>query len=231
MPRASSIPGRDCPLCPRLKAFRENWRSREPGWFNAPVPSFGPHTAQLLIVGLAPGLRGANRTGRPFTGDYAGDLLYDTLLRFGFARGEYRARIDDGLELIDARIANAVACVPPENKPTTAEIATCRRFLAAAIAEMPQLRAIVSLGRIAHDSTIAALGLKRAAAPFGHGRTVRTDTITLFSSYHCSRYNTNTGVLTTEMFHAVFAAVRAYLDGARNQPATSSALLSGGNTG
>jgi uracil-DNA glycosylase family 4 len=230
MPRASSIPGRDCPLCPRLKTFRDDWRRREPTWFNAPVPSFGPLTARLLVVGLAPGLQGANRTGRPFTGDYAGDLLYDTLLRFGFARGSYQARIDDGLELVDARIANAVACVPPENKPTTAEISTCRQFLQAAIAEMPQLRAIVSLGRIAHDSTLAALGLKRAAAPFGHGRTVRTDTIALFSSYHCSRYNTNTGVLTPEMFREVFIAVRGYLD-TLSQPTTSAALRSGGNTG
>jgi uracil-DNA glycosylase family 4 len=208
----TSTPGRDCPLCPRLKAFREGWRARQPGWFNSPVPFFGPVTARLLIVGLAPGLQGANRTGRPFTGDYAGDLLYATLAEFRFSTGTYAARPDDGLTLIDARIANAVCCVPPENKPIGEEIATCRRFLQAAIAEMPKLRAIVTLGRIAHESTVAALGAKRAAAPFGHGRTATVGTLELFSSYHCSRYNTNTGVLTPDMFRAVFAAVRAHLD-------------------
>jgi uracil-DNA glycosylase family 4 len=213
MSGASSLPPRDCPLCPRLQAFREDIRRRQPLWFNAPVPSFGPASARLLIVGLAPGLQGANRTGRPFTGDYAGDLLYETLARYGFTRGTYRARPDDGLELVDARIANAVACVPPENKPIGIEIATCRRFLNAAIAEMPKLAAIVTLGRIAHETTVSALGAKRAAAPFGHGRTARIEPIALFSSYHCSRYNTNTGVLTPQMFRDVFAAVRAYLDG------------------
>jgi uracil-DNA glycosylase family 4 len=212
MPGASSTPGRECPLCPRLQGFRENLRQLHPDWFNAPVPSFGPLSARLLIVGLAPGMQGANRTGRPFTGDYAGDLLYETLSRFGFARGAYEARADDGLELIDARIANAVSCVPPENKPIGAEITTCRRFLSAAVAEMPKLRAIVALGRIAHDSTVAALGAKRSAAPFGHGRKAEVNSLALFSSYHCSRYNTNTGVLTPDMFRAVFAAVRAYLD-------------------
>jgi len=208
----TSKAGHDCPRCPRLVAFRETWRAREPEWFNAPVPSFGPLTARLLIVGLAPGLRGANRTGRPFTGDYAGDLLYETLLRYGFARGSYEERADDTLELVDARIANAVHCVPPENKPTTVEIKTCRSFLTAAIAEMPNLRALVVLGRIAHDSTVTTLGLKRAAAPFGHGNRADVGTLALFTSYHCSRYNTNTGVLTPEMFRAVFTAVRAYLD-------------------
>src|SRR3984957_11877562 len=162
MPRTSGPPGRDCPLCPRLVAFRKDWRAHEPEWFNAPVDSFGPLDARLMIVGLAPGLRGANRTGRPFTGDYAGDLLYATLLEFGFARGKYEARPDDGLTLTDCRIANAVSCVPPENKPTPAEINTCRPFLAAAIAEMPRLAAIVALGRIAHDSAVVALGEKRA---------------------------------------------------------------------
>jgi uracil-DNA glycosylase family 4 len=159
-------------------------------------------------------MQGANRTGRPFTGDYAGDLLYETLTHFGFARGSYQARPDDGLELVDARIANAVGCVPPENKPTGAEVATCRRFLTATIADMPKLQAIVALGRIAHDSTVTALGAKRSAAPFGHGRTAEVAAVTLFSSYHCSRYNTNTGVLTPTMFRDVFAAVRAHLDGA-----------------
>ena len=230
MAGASGKPGRDCPLCPRLHAFRDEWRSREPQWFNAPVPSFGSPTARLLIVGLAPGLKGANRTGRPFTGDYAGDLLYETLKRFGFASGTYAARPDDGLTLIDARITNAVRCVPPENKPLPAEIRTCRRFLAATIAEMPSLRAIVTLGRISHESTIAALDQRRSAAPFGHGARQDLAGLRVFASYHCSRYNTNTGVLTTAMFRAVFAQVRAYLD-ACSQAITSSALLSGGNTG
>jgi uracil-DNA glycosylase len=211
-PGASGKPGRNCPLCPRLKSFREDWRHREPDWFNAPVASFGPATARLLIVGLAPGLRGANRTGRPFTGDYAGDLLYDTLKRFGFAAGRYEARPDDGLALVDARITNAVRCVPPENKPTPAEIKTCRSFLEATIAEMANLRAIVTLGRISHESTTAALNHRRAAAPFGHGAVHDIGKLRIFASYHCSRYNTNTGVLTPKMFQDVFAAARAYLD-------------------
>lgn len=208
----SSKTGRNCPLCPRLVTFRQQWREREPSWFNAPVPSFGSPDARLLIVGLAPGLRGANRTGRPFTGDYAGDLLYATLKEYRFARGEFEARPDDTLELVDARITNGVRCVPPENKPTPAEINTCRDFLGPTIAEMKKLRAIVVLGRIAHETTVKALGAKRAAAAFSHGATAQVGTVTLFSSYHCSRYNTNTGVLTPEMFRAVFAKVRAYLD-------------------
>jgi uracil-DNA glycosylase family 4 len=167
--------------------------------------------ARLLIVGLAPGLRGANRAGRPFTGDFAGDLLYATLKEFGFSRGTFDARPDDGLELIDARITNGVRCVPPENKPTPAEINTCRDFLVPTIAEMKNLRAIVALGRIAHETTVKALGAKRAAAPFRHGGTASIGDFNLFSSYHCSRYNTNTGVLTPKMFHAVFASVRDYL--------------------
>ena len=210
-PGASGKPGRNCPLCPRLKSFREDWRHREPDWFNAPVASFGPATARLLIVGLAPGLRGANRTGRPFTGDYAGDLLYDTLKRFGFAAGRYEARPDDGLALVDARITNAVRCVPPENKPTPAEIKTCRSFLETTIAEMANLRAIVTLGRISHESTTAALNHRRAAAPFGHGAVHDIGKLRIFASYHCSRYNTNTRVLTPDMFRSVFAKVRADL--------------------
>src|SRR5260370_3371151 len=208
---ASGNPGRDCPLCPRLKAFRDDWRSREPDWFNAPVASFGPATARLLIVGLAPGLRGANRTGRPFTGDYAGDLLYETLKTFGFASGSYAARADDGLALIDARITNAVRCVPPENKPTPVEIKTCRSFLRSTIAEMSNLRAIVTLGRISHDSTIAALDRRPSAAPFGHGRAHDIGTVRIFVSYHCSRYTSSTGVLTSAIFRAGFAQVRDYL--------------------
>jgi uracil-DNA glycosylase family 4 len=205
-------PGRNCPLCPRLVAFREEWRAREPGWHNAPVPTLGDVNGRLLVVGLAPGLRGANRTGRPFTGDYAGDLLYRTMIAFGFATGPYEARSDDALKLIDARIVNAVRCVPPENKPTPLEINTCRTFLVAAVAAMPRLAAVLALGRIAHDSTVRALGLKLRDAPFGHGSVhdIRPD-LTLHDSYHCSRYNTNTGVLTEEMFRAVFVGVRERL--------------------
>jgi uracil-DNA glycosylase family 4 len=226
MPGAStsaSKPSRNCPLCPRLKTFREDWRRRQPSWFNAPVPAFGPLTARLLIVGLAPGLQGANRTGRPFTGDYAGDLLYATLAQFGFTRGTYRADPDDGLELIDARIANAVSCVPPENKPLPAEIGSCRSFLSAAISEMLNLQAIVTLGRIAHDSTAIALGQRRSAVPFAHGAVHELGTVRLFASYHCSRYNTNTRVLTPDMFRAVFAGVRTHLDTKRDRPKLSGA--------
>jgi uracil-DNA glycosylase family 4 len=206
-----ATPPRDCPRCPRLVAFRETWRVREPLWHNAPVPSFGPVDAQLLIVGLAPGLQGANRTGRPFTGDYAGDLLYATLLEFGFAQGHYEARADDGLALVNARISNSVRCVPPENKPVGPEIANCNEFLKAEIAGMPNIRAMVALGRIAHEAAVVALGGKRSAFSFGHGRSHSLGRITLFDSYHCSRYNTNTGVLTTDMFRAVFARARAHL--------------------
>jgi uracil-DNA glycosylase len=208
-----TTPGRDCPHCPRLVAFREEWRAKEPQWHNAPVPTFGGTDARLLVVGLAPGLRGANRTGRPFTGDYAGDLLYQTLIDFGFASGTYAARPDDGVTLSGAAITNAVRCVPPQNKPETAEIKACRPYLTATIEAMPRLVAILALGRIGHDSTVAALGIKRSAVPFGHGAThaVRPG-LTLFDSYHCSRYNTNTGVLTTPMFRAVFEKVRAAID-------------------
>ena len=223
------IPPRDCPLCPRLAAFRQEWRKKEPGWFNAPVASFGPKDAGLLIVGLAPGLQGANRTGRPFTGDYAGDLLYRTLIEFGFARGVFAARTDDSLEMVDARITNGVRCVPPENKPTPLEINTCRTFLTATIAEMKNLRAITALGRIAHDTAVTALGARKSAVPFKHGGRNAIGDIVLFDSYHCSRYNTNTGVLTPEMFRSVFASVRDYLDD--NQAITSAALRSGGKTG
>jgi uracil-DNA glycosylase len=210
---SGSEPPRDCDLCPRLKAFRDDWRGREPGWHNAPVPSFGPKGARLLIVGLAPGLQGANRTGRPFTGDYAGDLLYSTLRTFGFAQGDYDERPDDGLALIDCRISNAVRCVPPENKPTGAEIVMCRDFLKAARDEMPSLKVILALGRIAHDSTIRMLGHAPSRFAFGHGSNYRIGPLTLLSSYHCSRYNTNTGKLTEAMFHSVFAAIRAALSG------------------
>lgn len=205
------VPDRDCPLCPRLVAFRAANRAREPSWHNAPVAPFGDIGARLLIVGLAPGMQGANRTGRPFTGDYAGDLLYATLLEYGFARGSYQARPDDGLRLVDCRIANAVHCVPPQNKPLPAEINTCRQFLVANLETMPKLRAIIALGRIAHDSVLKPLGLRASQAPFGHGAVHQAGAIKLYDSYHCSRYNTNTGVLTPEMFRSVFSAVRASL--------------------
>jgi uracil-DNA glycosylase family 4 len=204
-------PGRDCPRCARLEDYRRAQRAQHPEWFNAPVPSFGDAGAQLLIVGLAPGVQGANRTGRPFTGDYAGELLYGTLIKFGFARGTFRADPGDGLELVSTLITNAVRCVPPQNKPTPLEIRTCNTFLAAQIAGLSELRVIVALGRIAHDATLTALGHRKALAPFGHGAEHAIGSLRLFDSYHCSRYNTNTGVLTPTMFEAVFARVRDYL--------------------
>jgi uracil-DNA glycosylase family 4 len=212
MTKKFASPGRDCPRCPRLVSFRKANRKAEPGWFNAPVPSFGPRDARLLIVGLAPGLRGANRTGRPFTGDYAGDLLYQTLLDFGFAQGVYAARADDGFALVDARIVNSVRCVPPENKPTPEEIRTCRDFLVAETAAMPHIKAIVALGKIAHDSAILAFGGRPSRCKFAHGARHALEQRVLFDSYHCSRYNTNTGRLTPKMFRAVFAQARRYLD-------------------
>ena len=209
---ARTEPDRNCPLCPRLASFREAARAREPEWFNSPVPSFGDPDGRLLIVGLAPGLQGANRTGRPFTGDFAGDLLYATLLEYGFANGKYQARPDDGLTLIDCRISNAVRCVPPQNKPLPVEINTCRQFLSATIATMPRLRAIVALGRVAHESMLKVLELRGSTAPFAHGAMHRAGAVNLYDSYHCSRYNTNTRVLTPQMFRNVFARVRAELD-------------------
>ncbi len=202
-------PPKLCRLCPRLASFRDAAQVKSPSWFNGAVPSFGDAGASLLIVGLAPGLKGANRTGRPFTGDYAGELLYATLLEFGFAKGRYEARIDDNLQLADCMITNAVRCVPPENKPTPAEIATCRTFLAARIAQMPNLKAIIALGRVAHDSTLSALQCCKSSFPFAHAaRHELPSRVALFDSFHCSRYNTNTGRLTPERFRAVFAAVR-----------------------
>ncbi|CFX42403.1 Uracil-DNA glycosylase superfamily protein [Candidatus Filomicrobium marinum] len=206
-------PPHDCALCPRLVAYRNENKRAEPGWYNGAVGSFGEETARLLIVGLAPGRGGANRTGRPFTGDYAGDLLYATLLDFGFAEGSYQARPDDGLELRDCMITNAVRCVPPENKPTGVEISTCRQFFSARMETLPNLSVILALGRIAHDQTLSALALRKSAFKFGHGaRHELGGGRLLFDSFHCSRYNTNTGRLTTEMFHAVFDAIRRELD-------------------
>jgi uracil-DNA glycosylase len=211
---AAPEPGRDCPLCPRLAAFREHWRGAEPSWHNAPVRTFGRHEARLLIVGLAPGLRGANRTGRPFTGDHAGELLYRTLIEFGFASGTYDRRPDDGLRLVDCAIVNAVRCVPPQNKPTPKEIATCRRYLTQAISALPRLLVMLALGRIAHESALRAANLAPAKFPFAHGarHALGRDGVCLFDSYHCSRYNTNTGVLTEAMFRQVFALIRAEFD-------------------
>jgi uracil-DNA glycosylase family 4 len=203
-----SPPNQDCPLCPRLVGFRIAQREAHPDWHNAPVPPFGDDSAELLIVGLAPGLRGANRTGRPFTGDYAGDLLYATLLKFGLAAGNYAGRTDDGLALIRARITNAVRCVPPQNKPETTEIAACRPFLAAELEALPHVRVIVALGAIAHHAVLAAKGLRRAAYPFAHAALHELPGgVVLADSYHCSRLNTNTGTLTPVMFEAVFATI------------------------
>ena len=208
-PRA---PDQDCDLCPRLAAFRDDHRAAEPDWHNAPVSSFGGLDARLLIVGLAPGLRGANRTGRPFTGDFAGDLLYATLGEFGFARGAYGAHAADGLTLHDCRITNAVRCVPPQNQPKGAEIAACRQFLTAEIAAMTRLRAILALGLVAHGAVLKALGLRAGAHHFAHGAVHHLDEgRRLFDSYHCSRLNTNTGRLTPAMFAEVFASIREAL--------------------
>ena len=201
-------PAKSCRLCPRLAAFRQDNKQRHPDFHNAPVGSFGPRSARLLIVGLAPGLKGANRTGRPFTGDFAGDLLYETLIKHGFARGHYDKRPDDGLELVDCRITNAVRCVPPENKPTTEEIRTCRPFLVAEIEGLPTLRGVLALGAIAHGSVLAARGLTKSRYPFAHAaRHDLPEGLTLADSYHCSRYNTNTGRLTSEMFDSVIGAL------------------------
>ncbi len=205
-------PGADCPICPRLAAFRAAGRRAEPAWHNSPVSSFGALSARLLVVGLAPGLRGANRTGRPFTGDYAGDLLYGTLQRHGFAAGSYAAAADDGFQLHDCRVTNAVRCVPPGNKPTPAEIAACRPFLTAELSSMTRLRAVLALGTIAHDSVLKALGRRLTLFRFAHGAKHEIGGLLLADSYHCSRLNTNTGRLTPDMFDRVVAALRDYLD-------------------
>ena len=219
-------PPKLCVLCPRLVAFRDLNRAKAPDWYNGAVPSYGDSAARLLIVGLAPGLNGANRTGRPFTGDYAGELLYGTLIKFGFARGQYAARPDDGLELVDCMITNAVRCVPPENKPTPEEATTCRSYLKARIAALPNLQVIVALGRVAHDSTLAAFACRKVLYPFAHGaQHVLPAAPTLFDSFHCSRYNTNTGRLTSEMFHAVFADVRSMLPETQPPPRDEAGAL------
>jgi uracil-DNA glycosylase family 4 len=200
-------------LCPRLVAFRAENRAAHPDWHNAPVPSFGGRDAQLLVVGLAPGRRGANRTGRPFTGDFAGQLLYPTLIEFGFAAGIYTQDPDDRFRLIDCRVTNAVRCVPPQNKPTPLEIATCNSFLQAEIASLPRLRAILALGTVAHGAVLTVFGHKAKQWPFGHGaRHTLPDGMLLADSYHCSRQNTNTGRLTTDMFRRVVGELRAFVD-------------------
>ncbi|MBL6934488.1 MAG: uracil-DNA glycosylase [Alphaproteobacteria bacterium] len=209
-------PPPDCPLCPRLASFRTanrtTYHDAKPAWHNAPVASFGGLESRLLVVGLAPGLKGANRTGRPFTGDYAGDLLYAGLEKFGFSQGTYDARPDDGLILTDCRITNAVRCVPPENKPTGSETTACRPFLESEIAAMPNLRMLMALGKVAHDAVIRTFGLKLKDHPFGHGAIHSVgEGLTLADSYHCSRYNTQTKRLTREMFFEVLAAIRARL--------------------
>jgi uracil-DNA glycosylase len=204
-------PSRDCPLCPRLAAYREEQRAAHHDWHNAPVPSFGDPQAWLAIVGLAPGLKGANRTGRPFTGDHAGVLLYDTLLKYGLAEGQYAGRANDGLRLTGAIIINSVRCVPPQNKPTPDEIRTCRRFLAPALAALPNLRVVVALGQIAHQSAVKALGGKLPKCRFAHlAEHALPSGVTIIDSYHCSRYNQNTGRLTAEMFEAAFARALAF---------------------
>lgn len=205
-------PEHDCPLCPRLVAYRLENRAAQPEWHNAPVRSFGDPAARLLIVGLAPGVKGANRTGRPFTGDFAGELLYQTLIAFGFATGTYRADPADGLVLNDCMITNAVRCVPPQNKPTPGEVANCRRFLRGRIGALDRLRAVLALGRIAHDSVLTALDVRKSAYPFSHGsRHEIRPGLALFDSYHCSRYNTSTGRLTPQMFEAVLQTIREEL--------------------
>jgi uracil-DNA glycosylase family 4 len=208
-------PARDCPLCPRLVEYRGANQVANPDWFNGPAPSFGDPEARLLVVGLAPGRTGANRTGRPFTGDHAGWLLYETLIKLGFARGTYAARPDDGLELVDCMISNAVRCAPPGNKPLPAEEAQCRPFLAARIAALPRLKTIVTLGDVSRRSVLRALGAKASAAEAGHGTETDVAGYRLFNSYHCSRLNTNTGRLTPTMFEAVFARVRDHLETGR----------------
>ena len=213
-PRPTEIlePAPDCRLCPRLCTFRDENRLQYPAFHNAPVPSFGRRDARLLIVGLAPGLKGANQTGRPFTGDYAGDLLYATLMAYGFAAGSYDRRPDDGLRLVDCRVTNAVRCVPPENKPTGSEIKTCRRFLESEIEAMANLTVVLALGAVAHGAALASLGLIRTRYPFAHGAVHELPSgLLLADSYHCSRYNTNTGRLTEAMFHQVFETLRRRL--------------------
>ncbi len=211
-PISLQAPDSNCDRCPRLAEFREENRLKFPDEFNAPVPSFGKNTAEFLIVGLAPGLKGANFTGRPFTGDTAGEILYDSLLKYGFAKGEFKARADDGLKLINCRITNAVRCVPPQNKPIGSEISACQPFLIHQFTTMPNLKIILSLGLVSHNAVLKASGEKLSAYKFAHGAQHQlSNGLTLIDSYHCSRYNTNTRRLTTEMFHDVFKQIKSNL--------------------
>lgn len=205
---APAQPDRDCPLCPRLAAMRATNRAAWPDWHNAPVESWGPVGAPILVLGMAPGLRGANRTGRPFTGDHAGKLLYQTLLAQGLASGAYAESPDDGMVLTGCRVTNAVRCVPPANLPQPVEIRACNPFLKAELAAMPALRVVLALGTLAHDALLRALGLRLAAAKFAHGAVhALPGGLLLADSYHVSRYNTSTRRLTTAMFEAVVAEV------------------------
>ena len=206
-------PPRDCPLCPRLVAYRAENRAANPDWFNGPAPSFGDENARLLVAGLAPGRTGANRTGRPFTGDHAGWMLYETLLKTGFARGTYEARPDDGLTLVDCMISNAVRCAPPGNKPETSEENTCRPFLTARLQALPKLKVIVTLGDVARRNVLKAIGLKASAGISGHGAEFDAGPYRIINSYHCSRLNTNTGRLTAAMFEDIFRRARAVIEG------------------
>ena len=205
-------PPRDCPLCPRLVAYRQTNQAQNPDWWNGPAPSFGDPQARLLVAGLAPGRTGANRTGRPFTGDHAGWMLYDTLTKTGFANGKFDARVDDGLELIDCMVTNAVRCAPPGNKPETSEENTCRPFLTARLEALPRLKVIVTLGDVARRNLLKAIGLKASAGIPGHGTEFQAGPYIVLNSYHCSRLNTNTGRLTAEMFEAVFQRARDLID-------------------
>ena len=211
-------PHHNCQRCPRLATFIADHRKKEPDWFNGPVPTFGDSNARIMIVGLAPGLKGANRTGRPFTGDYAGDLLYSTLDKFGFSQGTYQKHVGDGLKLKDITITNAVRCVPPQNKPTGPEIQNCRPFLQNTIAATTKHKGFLVLGRIAHDTVLRNLSLPLKAHPFAHGAVHEMNNgYWLFDSYHCSRYNTNTGRLTEAMFESVFETMREKLNEPRSR--------------
>jgi uracil-DNA glycosylase family 4 len=205
-------PPRDCPLCPRLVAYRAANAAQNPDWWNGPAPSFGDPAARLLVAGLAPGRTGANRTGRPFTGDHAGWMLYDTLTKTGFANGKFDARTDDGLELADCMVTNAVRCAPPGNKPETSEEATCRPFLTQRLKDLPNLTVIVTLGDVSRRNVLKAIGLKASAGPPGHGTEFQAGPYVILNSYHCSRLNTNTGRLTAEMFEAVFRRARELVE-------------------
>lgn len=207
-----SEPPRDCPLCPRLVAYRAANAAQNPDWWNGPAPSFGDPAARLLVAGLAPGRTGANRTGRPFTGDHAGWMLYDTLTKTGFANGRFDARTDDGLELTDCMVTNAVRCAPPGNKPETSEETTCRPFLTQRLKDLPNLKVIVTLGDVSRRNVLKAIGLKASAGPPGHGTEFQAGPYMILNSYHCSRLNTNTGRLTAEMFEAVFRRARELVE-------------------